>query len=354
MRDRVRKRAESHSKGQSTVSLPDGMERMQVEKGSNVLSIIPYEVAIKDHPEGARVGDYWYEKTFGIHYGVGPMEKKMVCPAMTAGKPCPVCEEQAKLRKDPDADEDTVKALRPKERQLFNVVDVKDDKATIKILEMSYHLFGKQLEEEVQQEDDLAGFADVEGGKIIRVRFKKKKLGKNDYLEADRFDFKDRGDLSEDILEQALDLDTLVQVPSYKEIKKEFEGSTSDDEDDDEDSQDDAGDDTDDGSEEQEWEKGDRVVVDIDGEDYAGTIKKIKGEDAKIEFDDGDIDTYSLEDCRAEEKQDDDTSEDEEEDEAGDEKGSGDDFEDWNFDDKDEDEDEDEEKKTSTRRRRRG
>lgn len=341
MRDRVRKRAESHSKGQSTVVLPDGVERFDVKAGPNILSVIPYEVSVENHSEQVPVSEYWYEKTFGIHYNIGPMDRPRVCPAMTAGKPCPICEEQARLRKDPDADEDTVKALRPKERQLFNVEDPKGDPGVVQILEISYHLFGKQLEEEVQQEDDLAGFADIEGGKVIRVRFKKKKFGGNSYLEADRFDFKDRKDLSNKILEEALDLDTLVQVPSYEELKKEFEGGAVEDEDDDT------------GKDDDNWKKRDRVVVEIDGEDYAGVIKSIGDDEATIKFDDGDVDTYPLDDLREEEAGEDDSGGDD--DSGDDDTGSGDDFDDWNFDDDSNDDDDNNEDKGSSRRcRRRG
>lgn len=368
MRDRVRRRAESHSKGRSTVVLPDGVDRFEVKKGSSLISVIPYEVTVKDHPEQVPVGEHWYEKTFGVHYNVGPMDQQRVCPAMTSSLPCPICEEQARLRKDPEAEEDVVKALRPKERQLFNIEAVKDEPGVVQILELSYHLFGKQLEEEVQQEDDLAGFADIEGGKVIRVRFKKRKLGSNSFLEADRFDFKDRKELSNKILEQALDLDTLVQVPSYKELKKEFEGGTVD-EDEDDDIPFGAGDkDTKETTE--EWAKGDRVLVEIDGEDYAGTIKKIKDDEAKVKFDDGDVDTYPLDDLREEEAdddsggEDDDSDDDDSDDDDSDGKGSGDDFDNWDFDDDDSDDeddsgdddndDEDDNKGSSRRRRRRG
>lgn len=45
-----------------------------------------------------------------------------------------------------------------------------------------------------------------------------------------------------------------------------------------------------------EFEKGDRVDVDIDGTDYPGTIKKIKGDSATVECDDGDTVSADLAD----------------------------------------------------------
>ena len=43
-----------------------------------------------------------------------------------------------------------------------------------------------------------------------------------------------------------------------------------------------------------QFDKGDRVVVNIGGEEYAGSISQIKGDNAIVKFDDGDVDTYAL------------------------------------------------------------
>lgn len=48
--------------------------------------------------------------------------------------------------------------------------------------------------------------------------------------------------------------------------------------------------------EDEPWAKGDECQVDIEGTMYKGTIKSIKGDDAKVEFEDGDKDTYPLDD----------------------------------------------------------
>lgn len=45
---------------------------------------------------------------------------------------------------------------------------------------------------------------------------------------------------------------------------------------------------------EPDLEKGDRVSCDVDGTDYEGTIKKIKGDTAIVTFDDGDVETKDL------------------------------------------------------------
>jgi len=48
--------------------------------------------------------------------------------------------------------------------------------------------------------------------------------------------------------------------------------------------------------EDEDWKKDDRCQVDIEGEMWPGVIKSIKDDKAKIKFDDGDEDTYPLDD----------------------------------------------------------
>lgn len=64
--------------------------------------------------------------------------------------------------------------------------------------------------------------------------------------------------------------------------------------------------------EEEDWGKGDRCVVEIDGDDFAGKVVKIKGKKATVKFDDGDKQTVALADLQEEEDEDDDEEEEEE------------------------------------------
>jgi len=73
---------------------------------------------------------------------------------------------------------------------------------------------------------------------------------------------------------------------------------TDDDGDGDDDGDDDGDGDGDDDA--PELEKGSRVTAEIDGETYAGEIKKVKGKKATVEFDDGDTQKIALDDLTAE------------------------------------------------------
>lgn len=221
MREKVRQRAEEReSSGGSGWMVGDGLSFFQPKKGTSNFRILPYEVTAEDHPE-VPAGELWYQRTVWVHYEVGADNKSVVCPLKTVKQRCPICEYRNKLMKDPNADEDTIKALQPRERELFNVlVDGEDDP---QLLTMSYHVFGKKLEEEVREgEEEWGGFADLEGGYLLSVRFQEKKLGKNTFLEASRIDFKQDDDLDEGILSEVYNLDDIINILSYDEIAALF------------------------------------------------------------------------------------------------------------------------------------
>jgi len=222
MRDRVRKRAETrrNTGGLSTLELPEGVDLYKPEKGTDEFDILPYEVSVDTHPE-VKAGELWYERTYLSHRNIGPDEKTVVCPR-TIGKRCPICEEHQRLKRDPNADEEVVDALRAKERELFNVV-LKNGDGSVMVLDISTYLFGKMLEEEIRNGDmAVAGFADLQGGKTLKVRWAEKKMGQQKFVEASRIDFIDRDDFGEDVLEAVVDLDKALKIMSYEEIDKLF------------------------------------------------------------------------------------------------------------------------------------
>ena len=230
MKDRVRKRAETHKSrgGLDTLALPEGVELFKPEKGTIEFDIIPYKVTADNHPE-VKKGEIWYERTYMSHRNVGPEEKAIICPR-TIGKRCPICEEYQRLNKDPNADEDVVKGLRAKERELFNVV-MKDGDGEVMVLNMSVHLFGLKLEQEILEGDEgNASFAELKGGKTLKVRWEQKSMGTAKFVEAGRIDFKDRDDLDEDTLDVAVDLDKALKILSYEEIEKIFQAGGDEDE----------------------------------------------------------------------------------------------------------------------------
>ena len=217
MRDKVKNRAQEREStgGGGWLNIESDVEFFNPKKGRNIFDILPYEVTVDNHPEVA-AGELWYQRTVWVHYGIGAEEKSYVCPLKTIGKKCPICEHRAALMKDPDADDDMIKELKPRERELFNVRH--DDE--IKLFTFSYHLFGKQLEEEVREgNDEYAGFADLDGGCTLKVRFSEKKLGRNKFLEASRIDFTQKDDESESVLEEVQNLDEVLKILPYDDLE---------------------------------------------------------------------------------------------------------------------------------------
>jgi hypothetical protein len=227
MRDRARRRAEERENqggGGTKYNLPDGVQFYSPKKHAN-LDIIPYTVSVDNHPENVPNGEYWYQRSIFVHYGVGAEEKSYLC-LKTLKKKCPICEQRSMLMKDPNADEDLIKSLRPKERELYNIYDRDDVDKGVQLWDISNFNFGQKLEEELREgKPEWAGFAEPVDGYTLKVRFSEEQIGANKFMQASRIDFEKRdGDISKKILDKALDLDKILKVLSYEQLEKIFLG----------------------------------------------------------------------------------------------------------------------------------
>lgn len=342
----AKRRAETHKAGYENTAfeLPDGKKAFVLKSDKVVrLDIIPFEVG-EGNPQADK-DELYYERTYFVHPRIGTDQTSFVCLAKTCGEPCPICEFRGKLMKDPDADEDLIKDLGPKERQLFNVINTKDRSAGVQIWDMSFHTFGKKLDYEIKNSDEDDGyenFAELKGGFTLKLGIDQRHYGSVAFFEVVAINFKPRvKDYDEDILEEATCLDDILIVKDYDELKEIFLQTVEDEnEDEDEDKkkgkakgkkggkkkdkdenwgdedEDDNGDDENDDKDENgdededdvndsdvpDWSKDDRVVVEIDGEDYPGVITKIDEdeEEATVKFDDGDTGTHPFDELKAE------------------------------------------------------
>ena len=244
----ARKRVEVHQSGfeRTSINFPQGTELFKADKKPHRINIIPYEVVKgSDEPGGnpyAEKGDLYFERTYFTHRGIGPEQNTYVCPRKTAGKKCPICDYAAKMRRDPNADPDVIKDFDPKERQLWNVVDTEDPKKGVQIWDVSFHLFGKLLDQRIkdaEEDDNYEFFADPENGMTLRLGFEEKKYGGNTFYDVASIDFKARKDaVDRKTLEAAHNLDDLLIVLPYEKLEKIFldgDGGKSATDDDDED-----------------------------------------------------------------------------------------------------------------------
>ena len=226
----ARQSQNSNSRCLTFAALPKGqnVEFFKVTKKVHNLAIIGYVTSDPKHPDNVDgdlpPGTLWPSRTYYVHNNVGPDEGAVICPAGTWGERCPICEYAKQRRKEGDATKEELQALRPKQRQLFNVIDLDSDDQEIKLLDMSYFLFGKTLDKELKDADDetVVDFY-MPDGCNIRARFEKKSFGGREFWECDRVDFKERKKPYKDsIIDKALPLDDLLNHMEYKQLEELF------------------------------------------------------------------------------------------------------------------------------------
>ena len=233
----AKRRAEEHGVGFEITSLnvPEGVKFFKIKSDKPIrLDILPYPVG-KGNP-WADEGEFHYERTYFVHRGIGAEQSSYVCPRKTTNERCPICEFRAKLAKDPDADENLIKSLAPKERQLFNVIDTRDREKGVQIWDIAWWLFGKALDARIRnadEDDDYDHFADLEGGSTLKLGVEEKYFDKRAFYAIDSIDFKRREDYDKDILEEVHNLDEMVKIIPYDELKKILLEAEDDDKDED-------------------------------------------------------------------------------------------------------------------------
>jgi hypothetical protein len=332
------KRRETAEQGFSDMfALPQGIGMFSLKStGTKRIDVIPYTVG-KGNPN-AEEGAFYWERTFFAHRNVGVNDEMVICPARTIKERCPICEYRAKLSKDPDADEENVKALAPSKRMLVNVVEPKKDANKLKVWHISHWYFGKAVDIALaaayeDHEDNMDNFCDPEGGHYLKC------VAEQGYeqrgYEVVRVDFIPRKhDLSDDILDQAVCLDEILVVKSYADLKEMFFATTDDDEDDEEPKAKKKSKKKAKKKKEEEEEDDDNGEDDDDDDDDNG------------EDDDDDDDDDNDDD-------DDDNGEDDDDDDDDDDNGDDDDDNDWQDDD-DDDDDEPKKKKKSKKAKKKG
>jgi hypothetical protein len=227
------KRAKEHESGFVNTSLnrlPEGMKFFAPkDEGTYRLDFFPYQVK-GGNPHG-KTGQWYPERTYFAHRAIGMDENSYVCLRKTFGKKCPVCEHQAKLKRAANADAQAVKDLEPKERQLWIVKDLSKADGGFMVWDVSFHLFGKQLDAKIKaqdEDDNYHHYFYLEGGKTVKVSLVQKTMGTNKFLDCSSIDFKDRKeDYTVDDLPD-LCLDDLLKEVDYDKLHAIFHGESED------------------------------------------------------------------------------------------------------------------------------
>jgi len=225
---------ESARSGSNYLRVPEGLKFFSPKAEKYRLDFMAF-IAGKHNPN-AEEGEPHYERTFYIHRNIGPNQEWHLCAAKSLNRPCPICEDRARMMKDPQSEEDVIKELAPKKRQLFLVRDLSEP-GDLLLWEMSFHLFGKQLIKEIASADEDEGldyFADPEEGQTVRVMFEQSDMGK--WFEASSIRFTERKtQYSYDDLDENPCLDEMLLETSYEKLKHLYLEIEEDDDGDDDD-----------------------------------------------------------------------------------------------------------------------
>lgn len=233
-RNAARRRAEEHVSGFETtvLKMPENLSFFEMKEGVHKVAVVPYEVG-KGNPF-ADEGEEYFERTYYVYRRIGPEEKNYVAIGKTFGKPDPVQEYRQKESKDPNADPDQLKALNPKERQLFLLYDLENPDDGLKLWDVSYHLFGKLLDSRIKnssEEDgwDLFWFPNEEG-MDLKLTVEEVSTGRYKYNEVTAIDFfPRRKPLPEKVVNHGVCLDDLLVELSYDRLKAVFYGADDED-----------------------------------------------------------------------------------------------------------------------------
>jgi len=224
--DRAKEKASKMGGGftDTVLNLPDNVKAFKLKDAKTILiDILPFKAGAGN--KNASKGEYWYETTYWAHRGIGAESDSYVCPKKMRGLPCPIDEYRATLTAE-DGDEQLIKDLAPKQRQLFNIRNLKDKEAGVQVWDISFHLFGKLLAKRLDDSDEDDGyerFAEIEGGFTLKCGVEEKSFGSFKFYEVVSIDFKPRReDYDEDILDEVHCLDELLKIESYKTLQSKL------------------------------------------------------------------------------------------------------------------------------------
>lgn len=191
------------------------------------IRIVPYVITNpRNNPDCEEIGSQWYKRRYWAHR-IGPtgQEVRVPCLMRNFGKPCPACSLVAKLKAE-GVDKKVYENLWARERELFNVYDHNDK--TLKLMDVSTHLFGKKLLQEANDPENIKEGSEnfvnpCAGGVMLSCRFdagtfaKSVQLGSVKFVKANA--------IPKEIMDKAEDLDAILIELSAEEIERIMDGA---------------------------------------------------------------------------------------------------------------------------------
>lgn len=203
------------------------------KEGSNAIDIIPYTVKSNMHPlvksGSMKIGNEDYMMDIFIHSRVGPAEQDVICPKKNYNKHCPICDAAEDFRKNGQDEE--YRALKAKRTCFYNVIDQAHPEDGVKVWNVSYFLFEKNLIEEANDSSEdgkFVEFADVKHGKTVKFRGTIRKIGTNEFLEYTGFKFLDRDDSVAKYTKDVVNFDELITLMTPDQLSAILMGNEDD------------------------------------------------------------------------------------------------------------------------------
>lgn len=198
------------------------------EGEEHLIDIVPYIISSTKNPlvkAGFQVGaDYAFKLDIWTHRNIGPNEDRVLCLKKTYGKACPICEAQQELlEQGMEWKSEEVKALKASRRSVYNIIDLNSEEEypPIQIFEASHWDFEKELLERVERlGEDSNKIFEIDEGKSIG--FYGGKGSFENHVKPKDFQLVDREPYDAEIFEETLPLDSLLIVPTYKEVQDLF------------------------------------------------------------------------------------------------------------------------------------
>lgn len=207
------------------------------------LYFIPYNIGSKLHPavfqKKAEIGDSAVRFDYWVHKSIGPQKVTVMCPNKMAGKPCPICEEAERIGAEKGWKDPAFAALKAKERTMFNVVEVSDDKEEVKVFDETAYYFTKLLWDYAEAQgrkkhDTIVKFADPEKHIAVEFSVKMEKFNGFDTAKYTAFSFdREATGVDERTLEKAFCLDSYGKILSYEDLTNLLYGNSEDEEEED-------------------------------------------------------------------------------------------------------------------------
>jgi hypothetical protein len=228
----AKKRVQDHEAGWKPIAykVPEGMKVFKfTEDKLYSLDIIPF-IAGEGNPY-AKPGQMTYERTYYVH-PLGPDGEKYGCNRENFGKPCPVCTKREKFMMQPGFDKDIANGMRPKERQLWLVINRAKKSEGVQFFEAAHYGkgagFGEMLDNKIdaaKEGSPQTRFFYLDDGMTLEVKCKKDSFKKATFFKPTNMELVPRkSQYDEDMIDDQPCLDECILEADQNEMKKYLDG----------------------------------------------------------------------------------------------------------------------------------